>query len=74
MKFETGRERYRLLTIADLCQLLRFNRRTYHRKRHQNEVPEPIQGMKSPRWEPEFIEAWITAGCPRNFKRSQVEE
>lgn len=62
----------KLLSVADLAQLVGCSTRNIYRMIEAEEVPEPIRpGGRMIRWPDSVIEKWISAGCPKCPKSEQ---
>jgi hypothetical protein len=52
-----------LLSVLDLCRILRCNRRTIERLRAGGKLPRPDANVgRMPRWKAETIRRWIENG------------
>jgi prophage regulatory protein len=54
----------RLLTAADLADLLQVSVRTVWRLRSSASIPLPLRIRGSVRWNREEVERWLEQGCP----------
>lgn len=63
-------ERPRLLTKADIADLLQFSVRTVCRMDEREQIPEPLTIGRNKRWPEPLILRWIDQGCPsrKNFE------
>ena len=65
----TERSLPELLTLGDLAELLRLNRRTIQRMASGGKLPKPIRlSARCTRWRREEIVEWLESGCPARGK------
>ena len=54
----------KLLSVAQVSELLGVTTRTVWRMRDYGAIPAPVRMGGSVRWRSDEIEAWIKANCP----------
>lgn len=56
-----------LLRDSDLAERLNVSRRQIWKLRANGLIPEPVHLGTSTRWRATDIDAWLLAGCPRDW-------